>query len=140
MTILTNLSINPIAKQVIKRPLPVKVTFAKVDGICKTLEGNVEYLVGDAIITGIVGERWPVQRAKFDENYVPLEGFTNGKEGLYAKKPLAMLALRLDVPVDVKMTAGGMLHGMPGDWIIQYAQGEYGIVKDEIFQGTYDFI
>lgn len=136
MKTLPDISKDPLSKKVIKRPLPVKVSFAKTDGICKTLEGSVAFRVGDAIITGVAGEDWPMQRARFDEYYEP-----SGEGGSsYVKKPMLAFALPLNAPVDVNMPSGGLLHGMPGDWLIQYALGDYGIVKDEIFRATYDFI
>lgn len=135
-----DLSNSSLALRAIKRPLPVKVSFAEADGVCQTLEGPVAYRKGDAILTGIAGENWPVERLKFDERYSPAEGTAPGSEGNYIKKPMTVFALRLDAPVAVSMPGGGTLHGMPGDWLLQYAQGDYGIVKDEIFRATYDLM
>lgn len=140
MTALPDLSTDPRAKRVVKRPLPVSVRFAKTDGVCQTLEGAVGYHAGDAILTGVAGEQWPVARSIFDERYGPADGTTPGNDGNYIKKPLVVFALRLDVPIEVSMPAGGALHGALGDWLVQYGQADYGIIKDDIFCATYEFL
>ena len=140
MTALPDLSTDSRAQRVVKRPLPVRVRFAKTDGVCQTLEGPVGYHAGDPILTGVAGEKWPVARAIFDERYSPAEGATPGNDGNYIKKPVAVFALRLDAPVEVRMPAGGALSGMPGDWLVQYGPADYGIIKDEIFRATYEFL
>jgi hypothetical protein len=138
MSSLPDLSVDPRALRVMKRSIPVQVRFAKADGVCQTLEGPVGYRVGDAILTGIAGENWPVERAKFNERYVPVEGSVSGIDGNYVKKPLVVLALQLDASIEVSMPEGGILRGVPGDWLLQYGIGDYGIAKDEIFKATYD--
>jgi len=140
MTSPPNLLANPNAKQVIKKPLPIKVTFATEDGICQTLEGSVSYRKGDAILTGIIEEKWPVSRVNFDERYVQLDDIVFGHEGMYIKKPKIVLAIRLDVPMSVTLEKGDILEGKPGDWLLQYSEGEFGIIKDDIFRATYDFV
>jgi hypothetical protein len=139
MNLLPNLSTNPNARQVIKKPLPLKVTFASQDGICQTLEGSVSYRKGDAILTGIAEEKWPVSRIKFDDRYVPLDDIVFGHEGMYIKKPKIVLALKLEVPMSVTLEKGDILEGKSGDWLLHYSESEFGIVKDEIFRATYDF-
>ena len=133
-----DLSATPLALRALKRPLPVRVCFAIADGICQTLEGPVGYRTGDAILTGVAGENWPVERDKFDERYVPAEGTTLGADGDYVKKPLIVFVLRLDASIEVRMPSGGILRGRAGDWLLQYGPSDYGIAKDEIFRVTYD--
>ena len=134
------LTTNLLAHKVKKRPLFVKVTFAKIDGVCQTLEGPVNYLAGDAILTGIANENWPVVRAMFDKRYEAAAGTTFGGDGNYVKKPLEVFALRLERPLDVTIPAGSVLHGEAGDWLLQYGPADYGIVRDDIFRGTYDLL
>ena len=123
-----------------KRPLSIMVTFAKEDGICQTLEGQVSYCKGDAILMGIYGEKWPISRVSFDDRYMPLGGIVSGCEGTYIKKPLEALALKLEAALNITLSGGNILEGKPGDWLLQYAEGELGIVKDSIFLATYDFV
>ncbi len=137
MSSLPDLSANPCAVRVVRRPLPVRVQFATEAGICQTLEGPVAYRMGDAVLTGIVGESWPVERDKFDQRYLPVEGTRVGLDGEYVKKTMMVLALQIDAPIEFSMPSGGMLRGGKGDWLLQYGEGDYGIAKDEIFQATY---
>ena len=32
----------------------------------------------------------------------------------------------------------GILHARPGDWLLHYPHGDYGVVSDEIFAAAYD--
>ena len=134
------LTTNLLAHKVKKRPLFVRVTFAQADGVCQTLEGPVNYLAGDAILTGIANENWPVLRTMFDKRYEAAASTTFGSDGDYVKKPLEVFALRLELPLDVTLAAGGVLHGETGDWLLQYGPTDYGIVRDDIFRSTYDFL
>lgn len=56
-----DLSLDPQAKQFIKTG-SVSVTFAQEAGRIATHEGEVGYFSGDALITGVGGECWPVTR------------------------------------------------------------------------------
>lgn len=125
---------------VVKRPIPVKVTFARDQGVCPTLEGSVQYAAGDAILTGIQGENWPIRRERFEQTYAPCHGTVLGMDGTYVKKPLPVLALCLDQPATVPVASGGQLRGEPGDWLLEYGANEYGIVRDSIFRATYEIL
>src|SRR4051794_41552182 len=66
---LPDLAADPRAPRVTKKPTPVQVEFAAADGVCETLEGPVRFRAGDAILTGVQGERWPVRRDLFMAGY-----------------------------------------------------------------------
>ena len=132
-----DLSGDPNALRVRKLPLPVDVAFATEGGTCSTLEGLVPFRSGDAILTGIRGEHWPVTRESFEARYAPAQGQALGQDGRYLKHPQTVLARRLDAPLQVTLQAGGQLAGKPGDWLLQYAPGDYGIIAEEIFRATY---
>ena len=138
MNPLPDLEADPQTLRVVKRPVPVPVRFADADGVCQTLEGPVSYSRGDAILTGVAGETWPVGRARFDDRYSPAEGASAGVAGAYVKCPLPVLARRIDAPLDLVLPQRGVLHGAPGDWLLQYDPGDYGIVRDDIFRATYE--
>ena len=128
-----DLSTRPDALRVVKHATPVPVEFAAAAGICQTLEGPVSYHVGDAILTGVKGERWPVVRAHFDASYAPA-----GQGGLYVKRPSVAFALRLKAPMEVIVGwRPDALNAKPGDWLLSYADGEHGVVRDDIFRETY---
>jgi hypothetical protein len=135
---LPDLAADPRALRVCKKPDPVRAEFARADGVCDTLEGAVHFRAGDAILTGVRGERWPVARAHFLASYEPVPPTRAGDDGSYRKAPSIAYALRLDrareVPVGPRHDA---LHGHPGDWLLQHADGTYGVVQDGIFRETY---
>ncbi|MGU7776348.1 PGDYG domain-containing protein [Burkholderia sp. MR1-5-21] len=128
-----DLTSNPEAWRVIKRPAPVTVRFADEDGTCATLEGPVRYRAGDALATGIVGEQWPISRDRFDQTYERVS------DGIYRKRPVVVHALRLQSAMRVPVGGeGDVLEGRPGDWLLQYGDGEYGVVDAEVFERMYE--
>jgi hypothetical protein len=135
---LPDIKADPRALRVRKRPEPLEVCFATADGVCETLEGPVRYRAGDAILTGIQGERWPVKRDLFLASYEPVPPTVAEDDGIYRKIPSEALALRLDRSVLVPVGwQDEPLQGRPGDWLLRYADGSNGVVQDEIFRGSY---
>ncbi|OJS99977.1 PGDYG domain-containing protein [Marinobacter nauticus] len=136
-----DLSQHPESKRVIKKPVPVKVVFAECEGVVRTLEGNVSYKAGDAILTGVKGESWPIQRSKFLESYTPDGEIQPGVPGNYLKKPLAVWALQLEEPCSVKVGWNAdPLQGGVGDWLVQYGKSDFGIVNADVFTVTYEIL
>lgn len=121
-----------------KRPLPVAVEFAAMAGTVQTLEGAVRYDAHDALLTGVEGERWPVARARFDATYVAVAPTQPGEAGRYLKHPQRVRARRMDAAFCVRIRGGDVLSGGAGDWLLQYAPGEHGIVLARVFAATYD--
>jgi hypothetical protein len=136
---LPDLAADPRALRVIKKPIPVQVEFAVADGTCDTLEGPVRFRAGDAILTGIRGERWPIRRDAFLSSYEAAPPTHAGSNGTYRKGAAPAHALRLerrrDVPVGWQ---NDPLHGEPGDWLLQYADGSHGVLRDHILRESYD--
>jgi hypothetical protein len=129
---------NPGALRVCKKPVTVQVEFAAEDGVCKTLEGEVRFRAGDALLTGGQGDQWPVRRHLFLSSYDPVPPTRRGDNGAYRKLPAIAHALRLTAPTDVSVSwQNDPLHGQAGDWLIRYADGSHGIVQDSIFRDTY---
>ena len=58
-------------KRARRRPLVFEVAFNQEKVVIDTIEGPVHAEVGDAVVTGVRGERWPVRRPKFAELYLP---------------------------------------------------------------------
>ena len=117
----------------------VAVTFADEPGELMSLEGPNRYARGDAIVTGATGERWVVSRERFDPKYLPADAtLTHGQPGAYRNRPSVVLAKRMDEPFTIARSAGGdRLTGAAGDWVMQYAPGDYGVVKAERFAKVY---
>ncbi|MDR3321269.1 MAG: DHH family phosphoesterase [Synergistaceae bacterium] len=134
-----DLSLRPDAVVAVKRGIPVSVTFARGPGILDTNEGAVSYLDGDALVTGVKGELWPVARERFFGTYSAHGGTAPGGDGTYIRNATPSLALQIDMPFVVELGNGGsVLRGGRGDWLMQYEPGEYGIVAREIFEETFD--
>jgi PGDYG protein len=134
-----DLKTEPWALQVRKKPLPVHVRFASADGVCETLEGPVRYRRGDAILTGSRGEQWPVGRDGFLTGYQPDPPTIAGEDGTYRKRPVTVLARRLDRAMSVPVGwQHDPLQGRPGDWLLRYEDGSHGVVNDAIFRETYE--
>ena len=135
---LANLAADPRALRVCKKPIAVRVEFALADGVCETLEGPIRYRAADAILTGVEGERWPVRRDIFLSSYEPAPPTRAGENGNYRKAPAVAFAVCLDRPRDVPVGwQDEPLQGRPGDWLLQYSDGTYGVVQDPIFRESY---
>lgn len=129
------------AIRAMKRPIEVAVVFAAVAGVCPTREGDIAYKAGDAILTGIEGEKWPIARDRFDETYDPIPPTEKGESGSYAKKQIVVYALEMQEAFFVDVSWGaGRLEGKPGDWLLQYGPDDFGIVSKSIFKKTYEII
>ena len=62
-----------------KKPILVDFEFAMEDGEIETLEGKMTYQKGDAIITGVKGEKYPCRRDIFNQTYSIInEGHAEG--------------------------------------------------------------
>ncbi len=55
--------------QAVKKPVIVEFEFANEDGEVEALGGVVKYTKGDAIMTGVKGEKYPCRRDIFDKTY-----------------------------------------------------------------------
>lgn len=118
--------------------LSLEVKFVSSNGTIKTLEGEVAYKKGDAIVTGIHGEKWPVSRQRFEETYIPCENTIMGQNGVYKHKPAKVYGYQLQKPIIIHLSDGkGVLHGKAGDWLIEYPQGDRAIIDNKIFHKTY---
>lgn len=116
----------------------VQVAFAAAPGELISLEGPNRYQPGDAVVTGSTGDRWVVSRDRFDAKYEPLQAGTHGQDGDYRNKPGVVLARRMADAFSIARCAGGdVLHGAAGDWLMQYAPGDYGIVQQARFAQVY---
>lgn len=116
----------------------VQVEFATASGELRSREGPNRYAVGDALITGATGDRWSVSRQRFEARYQPLGDVSMGQDGPYVNQPIPVLARRMSHPFRMARSAGGdLLHGKEGDWLLQYAPGDYGVVEQGRFAQVY---
>lgn len=137
MLIKTDLLRDSDAHQYIKNEI-VTVTFAEQDGEVTSREGANRYALGDALITGSTGDRWSVSRDRFDAKYAPIAPLQHGRDGTYRNIPIPVYAKQINTAFSVERTAGGdIIRGNAGDWLMQYAPGDYGIVESAKFAKVY---
>ena len=130
----------------------VSVEFAETAGTLESAVGLNRYCAGDALLTGSTGDRWCVSRDRFDAKYYPdapatpgaagatpgAVGALPGQAGRYRNRPVALLAKRMTLAFTVERSAGGdVLQGEAGDWLVQYAPGDHGIVAAARFDRVY---
>jgi hypothetical protein len=136
--VVPDLAAEPLACRVRKLPIPVTVSFAKSAGVIETLEGAVWHAPGDAILTGVQGEKWPVRHEVFATSYDPVPPTPSGQDGAYVKRPLDAWALQLRSTTTISVGHhDDPLRGHSGDWLLQYSDGSYGVLSDDIFRATY---
>ena len=128
-------------KRARRRPLVFEVAFNQEKVVIDTIEGPVHAEVGDAVVTGVRGERWPVRRTKFAELYEPVSGTRMGEDGYYRRRAVVVRTTRLTQPLSLFLPdEQGALSGNAGDWLVQHMDGSFGIVADDIFERTYELV
>lgn len=116
----------------------VEVAFAAGDGALRSLEGPNAYRAGDALLSAATGERWVVSRERFLMKYRPLPPVVAGEDGRYRNVPTPVWAKCIPHSFSLARCADGdVLHGAAGDWLLQYAPGDYGVVQQARFARIY---
>ena len=124
-----------------KRAHIVQVYFADHPCEVGTPEGIVHAKPGDAIVTGMFGEHWPVERDFFDVKYEAVPPLKTGVPGSYLSLPIEVVATPMHAPFEVVLADGhSRLHGQAGDWLVDYGDGNLGIVNADIFKATYEIM
>lgn len=132
-----DLTRDPAASLYVKDEV-VEVAFANAPGSLVSLEGPNRYAAGDALITGATGERWSVSRDRFDSKYLSEAPTAAGADGAYRAQPVPVLAKQMHEAFTLARSAGGdVLNGIAGDWVLQYAPGDYGVVVQARFARVY---
>ena len=116
----------------------VDVAFARAAGELLSREGPNAYRVGDALITGSAGDRWSVSGDRFAQKYEPMPPTKAGDDGAYQARPVPVLARQMGEAFSARRSAGGdRLYGQAGDWVLQYAPGDYGVAEHSRFCRVY---
>lgn len=124
-----------------KREVGVAVEFSRQADVVGTLEGPVRCEAGDAIVTGIRGERWPVQRGLFETLYRPEPPLPMGADGRYRSLSQEVEVIRLAHSYRLELPGRqGTLSGKAGDWLVRKQDGSMGVVAGDVFSETYDVI
>jgi hypothetical protein len=128
---------DPEARRAVKDEC-VTVEFASSAGCLQSAVGANSYAAGDALVTGSTGDSWCVSRARFEAKYLPEPPTPAGAAGRYRNLPVVVLAKRMAHDFTVARCAGGdVLRGRAGDWLVQYAPGDHGVVARERFAAVY---
>ncbi len=134
---LTNLEQDSAAARYCKIEV-VQVKFSTEAGMLLSRVGPNHYVAGDAIIDAADGETWVVSRRRFDDKYLPVSPTLAGEAGQYAAKKVIVLAKQISEAFSISREVGGdVLTGSAGDWLIQYALGDFGVVLNPRFQRIY---
>jgi hypothetical protein len=122
--------------QAFKRPDKIEsYKIADKPGVVQTLEGPVEYPKGFYIMTGPKGEQYPISPETFQKNKDDLGG------GKAQPKKIIKLVKIADHSGTVDTSWGQKLNYNPEvDVIVRHGPGDYGVVKREIFDITYDLV
>lgn len=119
-------------------PTDRDVLFANTNGIQQTPEGPVRYNVGDALITDVDGNQWPINRGYFEKHYAPKSGLKMGENGIYTRLTHIVNALQLTDCRRLDLSRGrGILLGQKDDWLVEYEDGEMSIVGGDQFKILY---
>ena len=119
--------------QTYKRPAKEKYEIAAEPGTIQTLEGPVKYPAGFYIMTGPKGEQYPISPEKFNELKDDLG------DGVCSPKKIMKVAKVADHSGSVDTSWGEKLHYNPGeDIIVRHGPNDYGVVKKDIFNQTYE--
>lgn len=132
-----DLASDPLAVQVVKDEV-VAAEFASAPGLLMSAVGPNHFASGDALITGSTGDRWCVSRERFDAKYRPDGAHAPGEAGSYRNAPVPVWAKQIHEPFRIARSPGGdLLSGEAGDWALQYAANDCGLVARARFEQVY---
>jgi hypothetical protein len=115
-----------------KKPAKEKYEIAEEPGTVDTLEGPVRYEAGHYIMTGPKGEKYPITPEKFN-NLKDDQG-----NGIATPKKIPKIAKLADHDGALRTSWGDLNYTKGNDYIVRHGEGDYGAVKKDIFQQTYD--
>ena len=119
--------------QAYKRPAQEKYEIAQNPGTIQTLEGPVKYPAGFYIMTGPKGEQYPISPETFKKLKDDLGN------GVCTPKKIVKMAKLADRSGTVDTSWGEVLQYNTGeDVLVRHGPGDYGVVKKDIFNQTYE--
>ncbi len=119
--------------KVFKKPAKERYRIAQEPGTIDTLEGPIKYPAGHYIMTGPKGEEYPISPERFKDLKDDLG------DGVAQPKKIIKLAKIADHSGTVDTSWGEKMHYSPKvDVIVRHGENDYGVVKQEIFDITYE--
>ena len=132
--LMPDLASDPESFKCFKKPIPLEFRIAQETETIKTAEGIQTAKPGAYIMTGTEGENWPIPPEEFEYDILTQDG----NKGTAAKQKKIVPAKEMNEPFVVKPTwSDSTLSGNPGDYLVQYSAGNYGVVGRTIFEKTY---
>lgn len=109
---------------------------ANDSGTIMTLEGPVKYKKGDYIMTGPTGEQYPISPDTFKDLK------TDNGDGTASPKRVDKLVKMADHDGSVVLKYNGskLAYTAGEDYIVRHGYNDYGVVKREIFNNTYQLV
>ena len=123
---------HPDTFETFKVPAKEPFRIAYCSGVIETFQGPMEYERGHAILTGPMGEEYPITPEKFK---VLKED--NG-DGTCAPKKILKQARLADHDGKIVTSWGDLVYTAGNDYIVRHGDGDYGAVKVEVFAKTYN--
>lgn len=120
-----------------KRALEYKAEELKAPTLIQTLEGPSHAKAGDWVLTGVAGERWPVDGAKFHDLYEAIPG----DSGHFMSKPRLLASKMVDRAVTIQ-NRHGKQSGNAGAFIMAEGAGADAnkwIVQREIMNKSWEW-
>ncbi len=134
--------INEIANEIYSKSFEVykKPIAVKIEGPIKevinfsTLESKSQTArIGDYIVTGIKGEKYPISKEVFTEYIHSPEDGPN----MYKKKKKLLKAYKVDFKGEVATAQGEVLNFRPGYYIVMETPEKMWAVEESIFDISY---
>ena len=102
-----------------------------------TREGTVLAYTGDYLLFDSDGNQWPISEEHLRHHYDVVEQNVDGRYKLRAKC-VEVRAIELTQAISIPIRAdGSRLSGAPGDWLVRYLSGDFGIVAKHLFADSY---
>lgn len=102
-----------------------------------TREGIVLAYIGDYLLFDAEKNQWPISEEHLRHHYDVVEQKDDGRYKLRAKC-VEVHAIELTQAISILIRAdGSRLSGAPGDWLVRYSSGDFGIVAKHLFADSY---
>jgi hypothetical protein len=120
-------------------PIAVRLKFriAQKEEQIQTLEGPETVPAGGYIMTGTIGEKYAISPEKFPKKYTDIK-MKNGVEGEATKIVDGKKYEYLDPQKPFKAkTWAGVISGDANSVLLRYGDGDYGIIRKDLFNTLY---
>lgn len=122
----------------IKKPVSVSARPVTQPEPIETREGVVAAAPGDWVLTDNLGNKWPVSEAHLYSHYSQLVLSPGGQETQWIGRPIEVRVVKIKEPISVSVGSfQSYVRGEPGDWLIHYGNGTFGIVAESLFDALY---